>query len=98
MMASTKSIDPEAETVATGNPVVAAVVEVMDIGDVVDSEVTDVVEGEVTHVAEPVDVARTNPEVIHIQLLQLRHGEVCALVSSFGSSPCLFCGINGELV
>jgi hypothetical protein len=65
-MASTKFIDPEVETVAMDPPVVAAVVEVTDTGDVADLEVTGVDEAEVIRVVEVVDVAQTNPKVSHI--------------------------------
>lgn len=66
MMASMKSRDLEAETVAT-DTVAAAVVEVTDIGDVADSEVTDVDEEEAMHVVELVDVAQTNPKLLHLR-------------------------------
>ena len=65
-MASTKFIDPEVETVAMDPPVVAAAVEVTDIGDVADLEVTGVDEAEAIRVVEVVDVAQTNPKVSHI--------------------------------
>lgn len=65
-MASMKFTDPEAETVAMDTPVVAAVVEAMDIGDVADSEATVVDEAEGFRAAEAVDVAQTNPKAPHM--------------------------------
>lgn len=98
MMASTKFRDPEAETVAMDSLVAAAVVEVTDIGDVADTEVTDVDVDEVMLVVElVVDVAQTNPKLLPPTFIPSPR----RLYSGFpllGGSPYLFCGINGELV
>jgi hypothetical protein len=67
-MASMRFIGPGVETVVMDRDVVAAVVEVTDTADVVDSEVMDVDEDEVMLVAEPVAVAQTNPKPLHSML------------------------------
>jgi hypothetical protein len=94
-----KFIDPEAETVAMDIPVAAAAAVAMDIGVVVDSEVTDVDEVEVIPVVGLVgDAAQMNlKDTIHSTPTASPIASLFRL-SRYWSSPSLVCGINGELV